>query len=67
LVKLKVEGKVIPMRQPPRNEPVADLIQALRESAAAASRSSGRAAAKKRTAQSSAAKEKTGPPQRKAS
>jgi DNA end-binding protein Ku len=67
LVKLKLEGKVVPMRQPPRNEPTVDLIRALRESAAARASPSGKAAVRKKTGQSPAAKEKTGPPQRKAS
>jgi len=67
LVKLKLQGKTIPKREPPRSEPTIDLIQALRESAAAGAPPSGRAAAKKKTGQRPAAKEKAAPPRRKAS
>jgi DNA end-binding protein Ku len=66
LVKLKLEGKAIPKRAP-RSEPMVNLMQALRESAAAGDRPSGKTAAKKRTGRCAAAKAKPAAPRRKAS
>jgi DNA end-binding protein Ku len=66
LVKLKLEGKAIPKRAP-RSEPTVNLMQALRESAAAGGRPSGKTAAKKRTGRRAAAKAKPAAPRRKAS
>jgi DNA end-binding protein Ku len=69
LVKLKLEGKAIPKRAPPRSEPTANLMQALRESAAAGASSprGGKAPAKKKTGRRAAAKAKPAAPRRKAS
>jgi DNA end-binding protein Ku len=68
LVKLKLEGKAIPKRAPPKSEPAVDLMQALRDSAAAGAekRASGKAAAKKKTGRRTAAKAKPTAPRRKA-
>ena len=67
LVKLKLEGKAIPVRAPPRSEPTVNLMQALRDSAAGAqNRASGKAAAKKKTGRRAAAKAKPAAPRRKA-
>jgi DNA end-binding protein Ku len=68
LVKLKLEGKAIPKRAPPRSEPVVNLMQALRDSAAAGApnRQSGKAAAKKKSGRRAAAKAKPAAPRRKA-
>ena len=66
LVKLKLEGKAIP-KHAPRSEPTVNLMQALRESAAAGGRPSGKTAAKKRTGRRAAAKGKPAAPRRKAS
>ena len=67
LVKLKLEGKAIPKRAPPKSEPTVNLMQALRDSAAAgASRPSGKAATKKKTGRRAAAKAKPAAPRRKA-
>jgi DNA end-binding protein Ku len=67
LVKLKLEGKELPKRPLARSEPVINLMQALRESAAAGGRPSGKTAAKKRTGRRAAAKAKPAAPRRKAS
>jgi DNA end-binding protein Ku len=67
LVKLKLEGKAIPKRAPPAHEPTVNLMQALRESAAAGGRPSGKTAAKKRTGRRAAAKAKPVAPPRKVS
>ena len=67
LVKLKLQGKEIPKRAPAPREPTVNLLQALRESAAAGARPSGKAAAKKKTVRRAAAKAKPTPPRRKAS
>lgn len=68
LVKLKLEGKEVPKRAPARSEPTVNLLQALRESAAAggASRPSGKKAAKQKTGRRAAAKAKAAAPRRKA-
>ena len=70
LVKLKLEGKAIPKRAPPRSEPTVNLMQALRESAAAGAgarnQPSGKAAAKKKTGRRAATKAKPSAPRRKA-
>ena len=68
LVKLKLEGKAIPKRAPPRSEPTVNLMQALRDSASAGAqnRSSGKAAAKKKSGRRPAAKAKPAAPRRKA-
>ena len=66
LVKLKLEGKAIPKRAPPRSESTVNLMQALRESAAAQARPSGKAAAKKKSGRRAAAKAKPAAPRRKA-
>jgi DNA end-binding protein Ku len=68
LVKLKLEGKAIPRRAPPKSEATVNLLQALRDSAAAGARSprSGKAAAKGKTGRRAAAKAKPAPPRRKA-
>jgi DNA end-binding protein Ku len=68
LVKLKLEGKAIPMRAPSRSEPTVNLMQALRDSAAASAenRPSGKAAAKKKTGRRAAAKAKPAAPRRRA-
>jgi DNA end-binding protein Ku len=68
LVKLKLEGKAIPMRAPSRSEPTVNLMQALRDSAAASTenRPSGKAAAKKKTGRRAAAKAKPAAPRRRA-
>ena len=56
LVKLKLEGKAIPKRAPPRREAAVDLMQALRDSAGAAQRPSAKTAAKKKAGRRAAAK-----------
>ena len=67
LVKLKLEGKAIPRRAPQPSEPVVNLMQALRDSAAGArKRASGKPAAKKKTGRRAAAKAKPAAPRRKA-
>ncbi|HEY3621380.1 MAG TPA: Ku protein [Roseiarcus sp.] len=68
LVKLKLEGKEIPKRAPPRSGPTVNLMQALRDSAAAGAqnRPSGKPAAKKKTGRRAAAKAKPAAPRRKA-
>ncbi len=68
LVKLKLEGKAIPKRAPLRSEPTVNLMQALRDSAAAGgqSRRSGKPAAKKKTGRGAGTKAKPAPPRRKA-
>lgn len=67
LVKLKLEGKAVPRRAPPRSEATVNLMQALRDSAAgASSRRSSKTAAKKRTARRAVAKAKPAQPRRKA-
>ena len=68
LVKLKLEGKAIPMRAPSRSEPTVNLMQALRDSASAGAqnRPGGKAAAKKKTGRRAAAKAKPAAPRRKA-
>jgi DNA end-binding protein Ku len=68
LVKLKLEGKAIPRRAPQPSEPVVNLMQALRDSAAAGARKrpSGKPAAKKKTGRRAAAKAKPAAPRRKA-
>jgi DNA end-binding protein Ku len=69
LVKLKLEGKAIPKRTPPKSEPTVNLMQALRDSAAAGGqkRPTGKVAAKKKTGRRAAAKAKPVTPRRKAS
>jgi DNA end-binding protein Ku len=66
LVKLKLEGKAIPMRAPSRSEPTVNLMQALRDSAAAGAQNprSGKPAAKKKTSRRAAAKAKPAAPRR---
>jgi DNA end-binding protein Ku len=68
LVKLKLEGKAIPRRAPQPSEPVVNLMQALRDSAAAGARkrASGKPPAKKKTGRRAAAKAKPAAPRRKA-
>ncbi|MGC2782551.1 MAG: Ku protein [Roseiarcus sp.] len=68
LVKLKLEGKAIPKRAPARSEPTVNLMQALRDSAAAGARNqpSGKAAPKKKTGRRAATKAKPTAPRRKA-
>jgi DNA end-binding protein Ku len=68
LVKLKLEGKAVPKRASPRSEATVNLMQALRESAAAggASRPSGKTAAKKKTGRRAAVKARPAAPRRKA-
>jgi DNA end-binding protein Ku len=68
LVKLKFEGKPIPKRASPRSEATVNLMQALRESAAAggASPRSGKTAAKKKTGRRAAVKARPAAPRRKA-
>jgi DNA end-binding protein Ku len=68
LVKLKLEGKAIPKRAPPKSAPIVSLMQALRDSAAAGApnRAIGKAQAKKKTGRRAAAKAKPAPPRRKA-
>ena len=58
LVKLKLQGKEIPKRAPAPREPTVNLLQALRESAAAGGlgRQHGKAPAKKKTGRRTAAK-----------
>lgn len=56
LVKLKLEGKAIPKRSPPRREVAVDLMQALRDSAQAAPQPSAKTAAKKKARRRAAAK-----------
>jgi DNA end-binding protein Ku len=67
LVKLKLEGKAIPKRAPPKSEPVVNLMQALRDSAAAGGqkRPTGKVASKKKTGRR-AAGAKPAAPRRKA-
>jgi DNA end-binding protein Ku len=68
LVKLKLEGKAIPKRAPPKSEPTVNLMQALRDSAAGGgqSRTSGKTAVKKKASRRAAVKAKPAPPRRKA-
>ena len=68
LVKLKLEGKAIPKRAPPKSEPVVNLMQALRDSAAAGAgnRTSAKAGLKKKAGRRAAAKAKPAAPRRKA-
>ena len=67
LVKMKLEGKPIPKRAPPRGEATVNLMQALRDSAAGAqSPRSGKTAAKKKTRRRAPAKAKPAAPRRKA-
>jgi DNA end-binding protein Ku len=67
LVKLKIEGKAIPKRAPPKSEPTVNLLQALRDSAAGARPgSASKTAAKKKTGRRAAAKAKPAAPRRKA-
>ncbi|MFZ0603755.1 MAG: Ku protein, partial [Roseiarcus sp.] len=56
LVRLKLEGKAIPKRAPPRGEVTVNLMQALRDSAGAAPRPSAKTTAKKKTGRRAAAK-----------
>ena len=67
LVKLKLEGKAIPKRAPP-SEPTVNLMQALRESAAAGARNqpSSEVKGKKKTGPGAPAKAKPVAPRRKA-
>jgi DNA end-binding protein Ku len=69
LVKLKLQSKEIPKGAPATREPTVNLLQALRESAAAGGQSSqhGKAPTKKKTGRRAAAKTKPAPPRRKAS
>ncbi len=67
LVKLKLEGKEIPKREPARSEPTVNLLQALRESAGGQRRPTGKTAAKKKTSRRPAAKATPHTPRRKAS
>jgi DNA end-binding protein Ku len=69
LLKLKLEGKAIPKRAPPKSEPVVNLMQALRDSAAAGGqkRPTGKVAGKKKTGRRATAKAKRATPRRKAS
>ena len=66
LVKLKLEGKAIPKRAPPRSESTVNLMQAVRDSAAARARPSGKVATKKKTGRRAAGKARTPAPRRKA-
>jgi DNA end-binding protein Ku len=66
LVRLKLQGKAIPKRAPPQGETVVNLMQALRDSARAASSRGAKAPARKRTGARGAAKAKTASPRRKA-
>jgi DNA end-binding protein Ku len=66
LVKLKLEGKPVPKRAPPRSEPTVNLMQALRDSAAAGARNEPRGKAKKKTGRRAPAKAKPAAPRRKA-
>jgi DNA end-binding protein Ku len=66
LVKLKVEGKAIPKRAPPRSEATVNLMQALRDSAAAPNPPSGKTAANKKAGRRAAPKAKPTAPRRKA-
>jgi DNA end-binding protein Ku len=67
LVKLKIEGKAIPKRAPPKSEPTVNLLQALRDSAAGAGAGPGpKKAARKKTGRRAAAKAKPAAPRRKA-
>jgi DNA end-binding protein Ku len=66
LVKLKLEGKPVPKRAPPRSEPTVNLMQALRDSAAAGARNEPRGKAKKKTDRRAPAKAKPAAPRRKA-
>ena len=65
LVKLKLHGKEIPKRAPAPREPTANLLQALRESAAGA-QPGGKAAAKKKAGRRATVKAKPAAPRRKA-
>jgi DNA end-binding protein Ku len=56
LVKLKLEGKTIPKRAPPRSEVAVNLMQALRDSAGGTPRPSTKTAAKKKAGRRAAAK-----------
>jgi DNA end-binding protein Ku len=66
LVKLKLEGKPIPKRTAAKSEATVNLMQALRDSAAAGGRSSGKSPAKKGTGRRGAAKAKPAVTRRKA-
>jgi DNA end-binding protein Ku len=66
LVKLKLEGKPIPKRAAPQSEAIVNLMQALRDSAAAGGRPSSKSAAKKGTGRRGAAKAKPAVSRRKA-
>ena len=69
LVKLKLEGKAIPRRGRPPSEATINLMQALRDSAAASgapNRPSGKTAAKKKTGRRAAAPAKPAAPRRRA-
>jgi DNA end-binding protein Ku len=68
LVKLKLEGKAIPKRALARSEPTVNLMQALRDSAAAGARNqpTGKAAAKKKTGRRTDTKAMPAAPRRKA-
>jgi DNA end-binding protein Ku len=66
LVKLKLEGKPIPKRAAPESEATVNLMQALRDSAGAGRRPSGKSPARKGTGGREAAKAKAPAPRRKA-
>jgi DNA end-binding protein Ku len=66
LVKLKLEGKAIPVRAPPRSEPTVNLMQALRDSAAAGAQNRPSGKAKKKAGGRASAKAKPVAPRRKA-
>jgi DNA end-binding protein Ku len=69
LVKLKLEGKAIPKRAPPKSQPTVNLMQALRDSASAGgvpSRPGGNTAAKKKSGRRAGAKPRPAAPRRKA-
>jgi DNA end-binding protein Ku len=68
LVKLKLAGKAIPKRAPPRNEATVNLMQALRDSAAAGapSRPNGKTAGRKKTGRRATTEAKPTPPRRRA-
>jgi DNA end-binding protein Ku len=65
LVKLKVEGKPIPKRPAPESKATVSLMQALRESAAAGGKASGKSLARKAARERGAAKAKPAAPGRK--
>jgi DNA end-binding protein Ku len=66
LVKLKLEGKAIPKREPPASDPAVGLLDALRESASGAAKSRPKKAAARKTSRGAAAKAKAAAPRRKA-